>query len=127
MPNIPRVGILAIALLIAAVGLFFIGPDLIGIGGGSAEPTATPRPSVDATTPPSPTPEPAPTPQVYVVQQGDTLSKIAAEFGLSLDELLAANEATIPDPDRIAVGDEIIIPTPPPDEVDGGASASPAP
>ena len=130
LSRIPRAGLLAIALVIAAVGLFFIGPDLIGIGGGSAEPTATPRPSVAITPPPSPTPVPAPTAQVYVIKEGDTLSGIAADFGLTLDELLAANETTIENPDQIAVGDEIIIPTPPPDEVDGaGASpeATPAP
>jgi LysM repeat protein len=128
--RIPRAGLLAIALVIAAVALFFIGPDLIGIGGGSAEPTSTPRPSVAVTPPPSPTPVPAPTAQVYVIKEGDTLSGIASDFGLTLDELLAANETTIENPDRIAVGDEIIIPTPPPDEVDGaGASpeATPAP
>jgi LysM repeat protein len=126
LPAVPRVGLLAIALVVAAFALFFIGPDLIGIGGGSAEPTATPRPSVAVTPPPSPTAVPAPTPQVYVIKEGDTLSKIADEYGLTLDELLAANETTIEDPDRISVGDEIIIPTAAPDEV-GGASESPAP
>jgi LysM repeat protein len=64
---------------------------------------------------------------VYVIKEGDTLSKVARSFGLTLDELLAANKETIKDPDRIVVGDEIVIPVPTPDEVGGGASDSPAP
>ena len=89
---------------------------------------ATPTPTAAVATPtPEPTPVPAPTPQVYVIKEGDTLSKIAQEFGVTLDELLAANTETIKNPDRIVVGDEIIIPVPVPDEVGGGASASAAP
>ena len=62
-----------------------------------------------------------------MIKEGDTLSKVARAFGLTLDELLAANTETIKDPDRIAVGDEIVIPVPATDEVDGGtASESPA-
>jgi LysM repeat protein len=118
--------VLVSALAIAALVLFFL-PDLLGIfGGGQAQPTPTPTAAV-ATPTPEPTPVPAPTPQVYVIKQGDTLSKIARAFGLTLDELLAANSDTIKDPDRIAVGDQIIIPVPVPEEVSGGASESPAP
>ncbi len=76
---------------------------------------------------PSPTPEPEPTPQTYVIKTGDTLSKIAKEFGLTVDQLLEANKDTIEDPDKISVGDEIIIPAPPPDEVEGGTEESIAP
>jgi len=39
-----------------------------------------------------------------------------------LDELLAANKDTIENPDLIAVGDEIIIPAPIPEEVPGGSA-----
>ena len=104
--------------------LFFL-PALFGIGGDDRR-SDRPSPSSSApvaTATPEPTPVPDPTPQVYTIQEGDTLSRIAAEFGLTLEELLAANEETITDPNRIAVGDQIIIPTPPPDEVDGGQSA----
>jgi LysM repeat protein len=123
--SIPRVAVLAGALALAAVGLFFL-PALFGIGGDDG---ASPSPSaseVVATATPDPTPTPEPTPQTYTIQEGDTLSAIAADFGLSLDELLAANEDTIEDPNRISVGDVIVIPVPPPDEVDGGASEAPA-
>jgi LysM repeat protein len=112
---------------VAAIALFFL-PALLGIG-GEDEPGASPtRSPAAATATPAPTPIPEPTPQVYVIKAGDTLSKIAREFGLTVDQLLAANEDTIENPDRIVVGDEIIIPVPPPDEVDGGspeASAAP--
>ena len=126
MSGLPRVAVLAGALAIAALALFFL-PALFGVGGdGDADPTPSPTAAV-ATPTPEPTPPPAPTPQVYVIKEGDTLSKVARSFGLTLDELLAANTETITDPDRIAVGDEIVIPVPTTDEVDGGsASESPA-
>ena len=126
MPGLPRVAVLAGALAVAALALFFL-PALFGVGGdGDADPTPSPTSAV-ATPTPEPTPPPAPTPQVYVIKEGDTLSKVARSFGLTLDELLAANTETITDPDRIAVGDEIVIPVPTTDEVDGGtASESPA-
>ena len=119
MPGLPRIAVLAGALAVAALALFFL-PALLGVGGGD-DPTATPSASIAPATPtPEPTPEPEPTPQTYVIQEGDTLSGIAREFGLTLDELLAANTETIENPDRISVGDEIIIPIPVPEEVDGG-------
>jgi LysM repeat protein len=121
LPALPRAATLAAALGVAALVLFFL-PALLGIGGGDAGPSASPTGTTAAVTPlPSPTPEPAPTPQVYVIKQGDTLSKIAKEFGLTVDQLLDANKDTIEDPDLIAVGDEIIIPVPVPDEVSGGS------
>ena len=49
-----------------------------------------------------------------MIKEGDTLSKVARSFGLTLEELLAANKDTIKNPDRIVVGDEIIIPVPTP-------------
>ena len=126
MSGLPRVAVLAGALAIAALALFFL-PALFGVGGdGDTDPTPTPTAAVASATP-EPTPPPAPTPQVYVIKEGDTLSKVARAFGLTLDELLAANTETITNPDRITVGDEIVIPVPTTDEVDGGAaSESPA-
>lgn|GEM_PF-4301097 len=46
--------------------------------------------------------------QKYVVQAGDTLFQIATQYGVSLEDLVAANQ--IADPDRIAVGQELLIP-----------------
>jgi LysM repeat protein len=44
----------------------------------------------------------------YVVQRGDTLLSIARRFGLTVKQLQAANN--ISNPDRIAVGQKLIIP-----------------
>ena len=60
--------------------------------------------------PRSPTPVPEPTAQTYIIKKDDTLLKIAKKFDLTLEELLAANKETIKDPNKITVGQEIIIP-----------------
>ncbi|MBI3362940.1 MAG: LysM peptidoglycan-binding domain-containing protein [Chloroflexi bacterium] len=48
------------------------------------------------------------TPTVYVVQPGDTLGKIAAEYDVSVENLMAANGLT--NPDVLDVGQTLIIP-----------------
>ena len=50
-----------------------------------------------------------PTTTSYTVKSGDTLSSIAAHFGLSLADLVAANPQ-IHDPNLIQVGEQIAIP-----------------
>ena len=50
------------------------------------------------------------TPDVYVVRSGDNLSLIAAQFGLSTEELMLANG--IENPDWIGVGQRLVIPRP---------------
>jgi len=105
---------LSFALLIAACG------------GGSDDPTATPRPGgigatpVPTASPFAAVPAPAildttgdsggeePAPDVsYVVVAGDTLSRIAEEFGTSVDALLTANDLADA---NIFVGQELVIP-----------------
>ncbi len=123
LPGVPRVAVLAGALLIAALALFML-PALLGVGGGGPSSSASPSGSPAIATPsPTITPEPEPTPQVYVIKEKDTLSKVATKFGIGLDELLAANPA-IKNPDKISVGQSIIIPLP---AGTGGSSASEAP
>jgi LysM repeat protein len=46
----------------------------------------------------------------YTVRAGDTLAKIAARFGVSVQAILAANPQ-IANPDRIYVGQRLVIPT----------------
>ncbi|MGA8788295.1 MAG: LysM domain-containing protein [Paenarthrobacter sp.] len=45
-----------------------------------------------------------------VVEQGDTLSGIAAQFGVDLGALIAANADTVPNPDRIYPGQVLRLP-----------------
>jgi len=114
-----------VAILLAAVVLFAL-PGLLGFG-GPAEPAATATPSSPAGTAlPSlePTPVPEPTATIYVVQGGDTMSKIAAMFGIPLQDLIDANAQNIPDPNRLQIGDQVIIPAAPPTEIPGEVPAA---
>jgi hypothetical protein len=112
--GIPRLGVALIALVLAALALFFLGPMLLGIGGKDAGTgtTATPKPTPAEVSPaPAITPVPAPTLQVYVVAKGDTMSKIATKFKVTVEQLLAANPQ-IKNPDKIKIGDPVTIPVP---------------
>ncbi len=127
LPGIPRVLLWVGALAIAAVALFFL-PDLLDRvgGGGAAGPTPSPSSSLVATAEPSETPVPEPTAQTYTIKKGDTLNKIAKKYGLTLDALLAANKKTIKDPNKITVGQVIIIPVAVPDEITDPSAAAPS-
>jgi LysM repeat protein len=63
-------------------------------------PTSTPIPTI--------TPQPTATPIVYVIQEGDTLLAVAAQYGVSLDAIRLAN----PDvrPELLQIGQAVIIP-----------------
>lgn len=76
--------------------------------------TATPSPS------PSPTPSPTPTATTYTVKSGDTLSRIAASFGVSVSSIQQLNN--LGTSTTIRVGQVLRIPT-------GGSTptASPTP
>ena len=125
LPGIPRIAIWAGALGVAALALFFL-PALLGVGGGGTG--ASPSPSgtaVVATASPDPTASPQPTQQTYILKSGDTLLKVAKKFGLTLDQLVAANKDTIKNPDKVKVGQEIIIPAPPPADVTDPSAGEP--
>ena len=131
IPGLPRLGVMAAALGIAALALFFL-PSILdlfgGIGGGPSGGNESPAPSTALeSVAPSPTVPPAPTPKVYIVKSGDTMSKIAKRFDVSIDELIAANKDTIKDPDKISIGDTVIIPVPGAAEDTGGFLGSEPP
>ncbi|MFL5675888.1 MAG: LysM peptidoglycan-binding domain-containing protein, partial [Chloroflexota bacterium] len=108
--GVPRAALFAGALGIAALILFML-PAIIGFGGGGSSSSASPKASGPASAASaSPTAIPAPTPVVYVIKKGDTLSKVANKFDVQLEDLLAANP-TITNPNKISLGQEIIIPT----------------
>lgn len=129
VPDVPRVAVGFAALIIAALALFFIPPLLIRPAGDTgAGVTPTPTGSVESSASLAPTPIPSPTPQTYAIAPGDTLSKVAKRFGITLADLLAANPS-IRNPDKISIGQEIVIPVPAPSVVvdpgtlDGGSAA----
>lgn len=70
----------------------------------TAAPTADLTLAETATALPSPTS----TPRVYSIVEGDTLLGIAYRFGISLEEILAANPAV--DPNFLTIGNQIILP-----------------
>jgi hypothetical protein len=116
--GIPKVAVWALILLLAALLVFLFGPSLLGLGkdsGGGAGASPTPAATERATAEPEPTVPPAPTQQVHVVAKGETMSKIARKYGLTIEELMAANPQ-IKNPNKIAIGDQITIPVP----VEGG-------
>ena len=126
MPAIPRLAALAGLIVIVAIG-FLLLPAILGMGstggpGGGASPSASAGPSASS----APTVAPAATPVLYTIKKGDVLSKIAADHGITLEQLMAANKS-IKNPNKIAEGQQIVIPTPEsdvPQEV--GPSGSPA-
>ena len=71
---------------------------------------ATPRPSTKTATPTSrpASPTPRSTPHVYVAQAGDSLSRIAARFGVTTQALMAANG--LANPNLVNVGQVLVIP-----------------
>ncbi len=133
LPGVPRLAALAAALVIGALILVSCCPGSWAWVARTPASSASPTPGasdVGASDSPEPTVSAAPTQQTYTIKAGDTLNKIAKKFGLTVDQLLAANKQ-IKNPNKIAKGDILVIPVVTPDEVtDPSAeapSASPAP
>ena len=93
-------------------GIFAIGIPVEPLS--SPTPIVTPivrTPAVTSTPETTPTPPPIPaTPDEYVVQAGDTLRSIAEEFGITVDDLIGAND--LEDADLIRTGSTLLIPIP---------------
>jgi len=102
-----------LALLSLALLLLVFAPSFLGggspssstpVGGASATPVRTQPPATA-------TPLPAATPQTYTIRPGDSLFGIASRFGLTVEQLLAANPQ-ITNPNLIQAGQVIVIPPP---------------
>jgi LysM repeat protein len=145
--NRPRLSPRGVLIGLAAIALLVVvGSQALGfrpsVGQGTPSPTdlsgavptgttdlrPTPEPTITETATPTPTatlstpsPLPTATPIVYVVQRGDTMSSIAAQYGVPLADLIAANPQ-IEDPSLIYAGNLITIPLPRPSPT---ASAAP--
>lgn len=95
-------------LLLLAAGL---AAACFGSSGGAPDPSG-----IVTATPPDPLPEalivgetlPPAEGTVYIVQAGDTLSFIAAQFATTIDAIVEANG--IVDPRRLFVGQQLVIP-----------------
>ncbi|MCU1501155.1 MAG: hypothetical protein JWM12_509 [Ilumatobacteraceae bacterium] len=96
--------VFALALSFAAAPLIGVGCGSDGAGNGTLPPIATTSSTTTtlATT--------TTLPEFYVVQPGDTLSKIVTKLGVSKDDLLALNGIT--NPDHIERGQKLKIPRP---------------
>jgi hypothetical protein len=118
------------ALVLAAVALFSL-PTLLGLFGEGDGTGGSPSPSAGTSAGPSgppaeATPTPGPTQLVYLVQEGDTMSKIADRFGVPLAALIEANRDNIPNPDVLQIDQEVIIPVAAPTTLPG-VTPSPSP
>ncbi|MHB0876525.1 MAG: DUF5107 domain-containing protein [Anaerolineae bacterium] len=70
----------------------------------AATETATVQPTPLPTEPPAAVPS-----TIHVVQQGDTLSDIAAAYGVTVDAIMQANALT--DPSKLSIGQQLVIPS----------------
>ena len=96
----------ALTLLVLAVGLAVACGDLVDRlrpAGEEGEPAATPEATATA--------EPAPR-RLYRVEEGDTLSRIARQYGTTVQRLTELND--IADPERIEEGTLLVLPPAPP-------------
>ena len=125
--GIPRIALYAIVVLLVGIGLFMAPFLLKGLGGGGeqASPTTSASGSALPTSVPGPTAVPTPEQVVYTIKAGDSLSKIAAKYDVTVEQIMEANPK-IKNPNRIAVGDKIIIPQALPSQIVDG-EITPAP
>jgi LysM repeat protein len=99
------------------------------VGDSNSLPVATPVPA-QSTLDPASTAEPVQD-QIHTVAPGDTLFKIASQYGVTIDLIVAAND--IPNVNQLEVGQQILIPAPgsvvptsPADVITGETPAPPA-
>lgn len=78
-------------------------------GGEVTEPADEPAAGEAAI--PTATPEPEPAFFTYTIQEGDTVSDIAARFGVDVDYILWNNPELVDDPDLLVPGQDIVIPS----------------
>lgn len=87
-----------------------------GVGKGAkleqTTPVALPPPPPPPPRTPTPTVTPAPPTQpsqrIHVIAQGDTLSYLAQEYNVSVEDIMKANNIT--DPNLLSIGQKLIIP-----------------
>ncbi len=99
------------ALLLALAGAFALAQPLALLAQTQPTPTLAAATQPSAATPAAAaTPDPAapPVPRVHAVQEGENLTTIAADFGVTVEDILAINN--LANGDLLQVGQELIIP-----------------
>jgi LysM repeat protein len=108
-----KTAITLMAMAAIAVGAVYELSHLSGGGGGAqAGRTTGASTTTVATATTAPVAPTTPAATRYVVTQGDTVTSIARRFGVTTDAVVAANQLT--DPDRLSLGQALVIPPPPP-------------
>jgi LysM repeat protein len=113
------------AAAVVLAGLIGVGASGCGVIGGNdnkSQSTTTSLPTLPpGTTAPAATT--TTTPQEYIVQSGDSLTKIAKMFGVTVAALVEANN--LPNADKITEGQRLKIPPPTTTTSAGGAGPPP--
>ncbi len=99
--SFPIAALLGVALSLSACGR----TEPVASDATTTTPATTVPTTVGTTAPPTTASE---QPSAYVVQPGDSLGGIASAFGLNADELAEYN--SLENPDRISVGQQLLIP-----------------
>jgi LysM repeat protein len=99
-------------------------PTVVVIVTSTAAATPTAAPTSTPTTVLPSTPLATPTPIIHVVQAGENLEYIAGNYGVQMADLVAANQLS--DPDRLQVGQRLLIPASTPGPPSVMASPTPA-
>jgi LysM repeat protein len=113
----------AVVSLSATFAALWIWDNVVRRPAGAVTTAATPTPTAVSASLPGVTPfptvpaQPPALPQSHMVQSGETLGAIAQLYGVSMEDLLRANNLT--DPNVLNVGQTLIIPL--------GEAAAPAP
>jgi hypothetical protein len=107
--------LLGLALVVVLFASGFLGGAPESVGGATATPSAvaaspTEGPTGSPTAEPTPTPTAAPTSTIHVVQKGEYLSKIADQYGVTVADIVDANE--LENPSQLRVGQKLVIPPP---------------
>ena len=111
--GVPRLAVAGVALVVAAVLLFFVAPMILNLGSHSpaASPALSPASSEAPSDSPVPTVAPPPTATTYTVKAHDTFSAIAQQFGVTVKALQKANPQ-VKNVNTIKIGDVLNIPVP---------------
>ena len=102
--------IAGLALVVAVALLGACGSATTRVSSPSITASPTSAPTFNTMPTAGTTAHPSPPLQTYFVAKGDTFSKIARRFGVTVEGLLAANPS-LKSPNQISIGDAIVIPT----------------